>query len=74
MVLSASNLVETFIVRYASRDTLSRSVGQLDRKVEIWQTFGLSNAKINRKRPQIAEILCLVRKSGLGNRMMMSEF
>jgi len=24
--------VETFIVRYASRDTLSRSVGQLDQK------------------------------------------
>jgi len=32
MVVSTSNLVETFIVRYASRDTLSRSVGQLDRK------------------------------------------
>jgi len=32
MVESTSNLVETFIVRYASRDTLSRSVGQLDRK------------------------------------------
>jgi len=31
-VVSTSNLVETFIVRYASRDTLSMSVGQLDRK------------------------------------------
>jgi len=29
MVVSSSNLVETFIARYASRDTLSRSVGQL---------------------------------------------
>ena len=32
MVVSNSNLVGTFVVRYASRDTLSRSVGQLDRK------------------------------------------
>ena len=40
MVASTSNVVETFIVRYASRDTLSRSV-------EIWRTFSLSNAKIN---------------------------
>jgi len=29
---------------------------------------------INRKRPQIAEILCIIRKSGLGNRMVMSDF
>jgi len=32
MVVSTSNLVETFTVRYATRGTLSRSVGQLDRK------------------------------------------
>jgi len=25
-------------------------------KVEIWRTFSSSNAKVNRKRPQIAEI------------------
>jgi len=29
---TTSNLVETFIERCAPRDTLSRSVGQLDRK------------------------------------------
>ena len=32
MVVSTSNLVETFTARCASRDALSRSVGQLDRK------------------------------------------
>ena len=32
MVVSTSNLVETVIARCASRDTLSRSVGQLERK------------------------------------------
>jgi len=32
MVVSTSNLEESFIVGYASRDTLSRSVGQPDRK------------------------------------------
>jgi len=32
MVVSTSNLMGTFITRCASRDTLSRSVGQLDRK------------------------------------------
>jgi len=32
MVVSTSNLVETFILRYTSRDNLSMSVGQLDRK------------------------------------------
>ena len=31
MVVSTSNLVETVSARCASRDTLSRSVGQLDR-------------------------------------------
>ena len=30
--LSTSNLVETVTARFASRDTLSRSVGQLERK------------------------------------------
>jgi len=30
MVLSTSNLVETFTVRYTTGDTLSRSVGQLE--------------------------------------------
>ena len=32
MVVSTSNLVETVTARCASRDTLSRSVGQLERK------------------------------------------
>jgi len=32
MIVSTSNLMEIFIIRYASRDTLSRSVGQLDPK------------------------------------------
>jgi len=32
MVVSTSNLVEIFTARCASRDTLSRSVGQLERK------------------------------------------
>ena len=32
MVVSTSNLVKIFIVRYATRATLSRSVGRLDRK------------------------------------------
>ena len=32
MVISTSNVVETFIVTYATRDPLPRSVGQLDRK------------------------------------------
>jgi len=32
MAVSNSNLMETFIVTYASRDTLPRSVGHLDRK------------------------------------------
>ena len=32
MVISTSNLVETFIARCASRDKLSISVGQLERK------------------------------------------
>ena len=42
-------------------------------EVEIWRIFSLSNAKINRKRPHIAEISCPIRKSGSRNRMMMSE-
>ena len=67
MVISTSNLMETFTVRCASRDTLYRSVGQLDRK----QKYGGHSAypKINRKRPQIAEISCPIRKSGSRNRM-----
>jgi len=54
-------LVETFNTRYASRDTfeVSRSTRP---EVEIWRTFSLSNAKINRKRPQIAEISCPINK------------
>ena len=56
MVVSTSNLVETVTARCTSRDTLSRSVGQLER------TFSLSNAKINRKRPHIAEIACPITK------------
>ena len=39
MVLSTSNLVKIFAVRYAPRDTLSMAVGQLDRK---WKYGGLS--------------------------------
>ena len=39
----------------------------------MWRTFSLSNAKINRKRPHIAEISCPIRKSGSRNRTMMSE-
>jgi len=34
----------------------------------------LLDAKVNRKRPQIAEILCRVRKSWSRNRTVMSEF
>jgi len=62
MVLSTSNLVQTFIARYASRNTfyISRSTRP---EVEIWRTFNLSNAKINRKRSQIAEISCPITKS-----------
>jgi len=74
LVVSTSYLVKIFIVRYATRDTLSRSVAQLDPKVEIWRTFSLSNAKINRKRCQIAEIAFPIRKSGSKNQMVMSEF
>ena len=50
---------------YVSRSTRA--------EVEIWRTFSLSNAKIIRKRPRIAEIACPIRKSGSRNRMMMSE-
>jgi len=32
VVISTSNLVESFIVRYATQNPLSRSVGQLDLK------------------------------------------
>jgi len=32
-------------------------------EVEIWRTFSLSTAKINRKRPRIAEIWVPIRKS-----------
>jgi len=32
MVVLTSNLLETFIVKYATRNLLCRSVGQLDRK------------------------------------------
>jgi len=32
MIVSTSNLVEIFIVRGETRETLSRSVGQVDRK------------------------------------------
>ena len=60
MVVSTSNLVETVTAMCASRDALSRSVGQLER------TFSLSNAKINRKRPCTAEIACPIRKLDQG--------
>jgi len=42
-------------------------------EVEMWRTFSLSNAKINRKCHRIAEITLSVRKSGSTNRMPMSE-
>ena len=43
-------------------------------EVEIWRTFSFSNTKINRKRPQVAEISCPIMKSGSRNRMVVPEF
>jgi len=37
-------------------------------------TFSLFNAKVNRKRPQVVEISCLVKKLMSRNRMVMSKF
>jgi len=70
MVVSTANLMETVTAGCVSRDTLCRSTRA---EVEIWRTFSLSNAKINRKRPCIAEIACPITKSGSRNRMTMSE-
>jgi len=69
MVASTSNLLETFSVKRATRDTFYISTSTRP-EVEIWRTFSLSNVKkINRKRPQIAEISCFIWNSGWRNRM-----
>jgi len=62
MVISSSNLVKILTVRGETRDTLSRSVGQ----VEVWWTLSISNAKINSKYLQIAEISFPIRNPGPG--------
>ena len=73
MVLSTSNLVETVTARCASRDTISRSVGELERKSKYGGHSAYPLQKINRKCPRIAEVSCPIRKSGSRNRMMMSD-
>ena len=50
---------------YVSRSTRA--------EVEIWRTFSLSNANINRKRPRIAEIVCHLYSAGRAARWALAH-
>jgi len=69
IVISTLNSVEIFIVGGNTWHTFWISRWSRP-EVEVWWTFSISNAKINRKRLQTTEILFSSRKSGSRNRIL----
>ena len=61
--LSVCPSVRPSVTRRYCVKTMAHSTVQFGPEVEIWRTFSLSNAKINRKRPRIVEISCGIKKS-----------